>query len=134
MQSAELSCFSDSYELVTSASVKKMPESVPGDSMSEVLVRLIAFIWQKIWLRCRILLAVYITLGEAYNAQKKFTDAELSFQKAEKILLEHKKSSAKTRDSGDDEMDRLRPSLRIAQAKYVQWPVGSSHSTIYIAN
>ena len=63
---------------------------------------------------------MYITLGEAYNAQKKFTDAELSFQKAEKILLEHKKSSAKTRDSGDDEMDRLRPSLRIAQAKYVQ--------------
>lgn len=64
---------------------------------------------------------MYITLGEAYNAQRKFTDAELSYQKAEKILSEQYKAQQGKYSSGDDqEQDmELKSDLRIAQAKYV---------------
>ena len=65
---------------------------------------------------------MYITLGEAFNAQQKYTDAELSFQKAEKILVEQKKAlqSKVMPAAGDEEQDHdLKSDLRIAQAKYV---------------
>lgn len=73
----------------------------------------------------RTLLSVYITLGEAFNAQQKYTDAELSFQKAEKILMEQKKAlQSKVMSAGDEEQDHdLKSELRVAQAKYVMFIV-----------
>lgn len=66
----------------------------------------------------RVLLSVYITLGEAQNAQKKHTDAELSFQKAEKILSEQKKSGNRVSDVSDENtIEQLKANLRIAQGK-----------------
>ena len=63
---------------------------------------------------------MYITLGEAFNAQQKYTDSELSFQKAEKILVEQKKAlQSKVMPAAGDEEQA--PDLRIAQAKYVFW-------------
>jgi len=66
----------------------------------------------------RVLLSVYITLGEAHTAQKKYTDAELSFQKAEKILGEQNKVKS-NRMSGDEQEENieLKTNLRIAQGK-----------------
>ena len=66
----------------------------------------------------RTLLSVYVTLGEAYNAQQKFTDAELSYQKAEKILSEQNKLQKKSLSGDEQEMDQeLKCNLRVAQGK-----------------
>jgi len=66
----------------------------------------------------RTLLSVYVTLGEAYNAQQKYTDAELCYQKAEKILVEQSKLQQKSLSGDEQELEReLKSELKIAQGK-----------------
>ncbi|XP_067941631.1 myosin heavy chain, cardiac muscle isoform-like [Watersipora subatra] len=66
----------------------------------------------------RTLLSVYVTLGEAYNIQQKFTDAELCYQKAEKILTEQNKLQQKAQTNDElEENNELKCDLRVAQGK-----------------
>ena len=59
-----------------------------------------------------------MTLGEAYNAQQKYSEAELSYKKAEKILSEQTKLDHASLSGDELELEKeLKWELRVAQGK-----------------